>query len=96
MSVFPTVLEPSDGYEFDALATYNSECARGIVHTPEWVALMESEQRRFEEKRRAERIARGGYPDDPNDPDGMWIVPSSPASAWSRFVWWLQDRGLFR
>ena len=36
-------------YEFADLATYNSERARGIVHTPEWDALMAAEQRRFNE-----------------------------------------------
>jgi hypothetical protein len=29
------------------LATYNSECARGLVHTPQWVEFMESLQTQF-------------------------------------------------
>lgn len=32
------------------LATYNSEAARGLVHTDEWKARMELEQRRFDFK----------------------------------------------
>lgn len=35
-------------YEFWALATYNAERARGIVHTPEWTAAMAREQERFD------------------------------------------------
>jgi len=35
-------------YEFAELARYNSEKARGIQHTPEWVAKMEAEQERFD------------------------------------------------
>ena len=37
-------------YEFEALATYNSEKARGIVHTPEWVEKMKHEQERFNQQ----------------------------------------------
>lgn len=36
-----------DRYEVEMLATYNSEKARGLVHTPEWSARMEEFQRRF-------------------------------------------------
>lgn len=35
-------------YDFEALATYNAEVARGIVHTPEWVEKMRHEQDRFD------------------------------------------------
>lgn len=46
-----------DPYEFDALATYNSEVGRGIVHTPEWVEQMRHEKARFDalQRSRAER-----------------------------------------
>jgi hypothetical protein len=37
-------------YEFADLATYNSEVARGIVHTAEWDAKMAEQQRRFYEQ----------------------------------------------
>jgi hypothetical protein len=35
-------------YEFTALATFNSERARGIVHTVGWEQLMKEEKRRFD------------------------------------------------
>ncbi len=38
----------SEHYEFSALATYNSEKARGIVHTDEWKAKMVTDQARFD------------------------------------------------
>jgi hypothetical protein len=38
-------------YEFAALARYNAERARGLVHTPEWVEKMAFEQRRFDAQR---------------------------------------------
>jgi hypothetical protein len=34
-------------FEFMELATYNSEVARGLLHTPEWKAKMAAEQERF-------------------------------------------------
>lgn len=37
-----------DPYEWNQLATYNAEVARGIVHTPEWVEKMRLEQERFD------------------------------------------------
>ena len=33
--------------DYSLLATYNSEVARGIVHTPEWQARMQAVQDRF-------------------------------------------------
>lgn len=39
-------------YEFNALATYNAERYRGIVHTPEWQEKMAVEQARFDEQQR--------------------------------------------
>jgi hypothetical protein len=47
----------NEPYEFNALAIYNSERARGIVHTPEWDEKMRLEQERFAEQywARAER-----------------------------------------
>ena len=41
------MLRKRDEFEWDELATYNSEVARGIVHTPEWKEKMAREQRRF-------------------------------------------------
>jgi hypothetical protein len=38
-----------DRYEYADLAAYNSEVARGIVHTPEWDAKMAEDLRRFKE-----------------------------------------------
>jgi hypothetical protein len=29
------------------LSTYNAECSRGIVHTPEWDSRMAEEQKKF-------------------------------------------------
>ena len=34
-------------HRWHELATYNMRVSQGIVHTPEYVALMEQEQRRF-------------------------------------------------
>jgi hypothetical protein len=34
---------------WSALAQYNAEVARGLVHTAEWKAVMAEEQRRFDE-----------------------------------------------
>jgi hypothetical protein len=34
-------------YDLNALATYNAETARGIVHTDEWRAKMAEHQRAF-------------------------------------------------
>lgn len=39
---------PQEKYEFSALATYNSERSRGIVHTAKWKELMREEKRRFD------------------------------------------------
>lgn len=35
-------------YEFSALATFNAERSRGIVHTARWQQLMREEKRRFD------------------------------------------------
>ena len=34
--------------QLDILAQYNAECARGIVHTPEWDERMATLQARFD------------------------------------------------
>jgi hypothetical protein len=44
---------------FNALATYNAELDRGIVHTPEWDAKMATIQAGYDD------WARNGYPDTP-------------------------------
>ena len=80
--------------EFNALARYNSEIARGIVHTPEWDARMAQEQERFNRQQMDEWIAAGGHPLDPDNHDGAGVVPGSPPSRFERFRWWIE--GLFR
>lgn len=47
MSLFHRSREP---YEYSDLALYNSEKARGIVHTTEWDARMAERQERFNEE----------------------------------------------
>ena len=46
--------------EFEVLARYNAERARGIVHTPEWDERMASLQAKFDEwvRRAPDRSAR--------------------------------------
>lgn len=41
-------LEPRDDYPWQALATYNAERARGLVHSSEWAEYMATEQQRFD------------------------------------------------
>lgn len=63
-------------YEFDALATYNAEVARGIAHTPEWVERMRREQECF-----YARIVRGGgFVLTTADPSGSAPDSASDAS----------------
>jgi hypothetical protein len=45
--------------EINTLAMYNSEKARGIVHTNEWVAKMNDLQIRFDEYIMAFHLSRG-------------------------------------
>ena len=61
--------DPFERYEFGDLATYNSEVARGIVHTPEWDARMAEDQARFNKQQ------RDLYP------DAIWIEPVRNQSA---------------
>lgn len=63
--------------EFDALATYNAECSRGIVHTPEYHAKMEEERERFNDKQRERLRAEGAKEVSP----GCWITPPRSADA---------------
>lgn len=50
-------------YEFDDLATYNAERARGIVHTPEWQEKMKHRQSIFDwQQRNAAGIETGPPP----------------------------------
>ena len=44
---------------WNTLGTYNSEIARGIVHTPEWDAEMAEEQRLFNEEQHRFNAANG-------------------------------------
>lgn len=43
---------------FDALARYSAEKARGLVHTPEWVAQMAVLQADWDEQQEFERVER--------------------------------------
>ncbi|MHB8742603.1 MAG: hypothetical protein ACYC9L_05695 [Sulfuricaulis sp.] len=58
---------------YDDLATYNSECARGIVHTPEWDLRMVAIQSRFIAERIAEIRAEAKLKG--------WIIYGTPATA---------------
>jgi hypothetical protein len=53
----PKLLTLYEPYEFSALANYNAEVARGIMHTQAWVEKMRLEQERFnaQQRERAER-----------------------------------------
>jgi hypothetical protein len=51
---FPFSLKPTEEYRFAALAEYNTERARGIVHTEEWRKRMKKEQAKFDAEMRAE------------------------------------------
>ena len=42
--------KPFDTMRIRVLATYNSEKARGIVHTDEWKELMKQEQKWFDNR----------------------------------------------
>jgi hypothetical protein len=54
---------------FEALARYNAEVARGLVHTPEWAAEMARVQRAFDEQAAA-AVARW------RQPDGAVVLPA--------------------
>ena len=43
-------------WRWEALATYNAERGRGLMHRPEYVALMEREQAEFDAAQVAERL----------------------------------------
>jgi hypothetical protein len=62
-----------DDYPFAALAQYNSECARGIVHTAEYDEQMAQQQRQFEASHR-QRLLDEGY----EQRGDFWIGPSAP------------------
>ena len=63
---------------FEMLAVYNSERARGIVHTPEWDARMAALQVKFDEAVAAKlpdyRTADGTYifPGYDRMPEALW------------------------
>lgn len=65
-------------YEFEYLAVYNAEVARGIMHTPEWQQRMAEVQRRFDEQRRAELID-DGFTDLGN---GSWLKTTTHRPRW--------------
>ena len=45
-------------YRFQALATFNGEVMRGILHSPEWVEFMQREQARFSGALHDEHLGR--------------------------------------
>jgi hypothetical protein len=56
----------SDEARVNALATYNGEVGRGLVHTPEYVVFMQDEQRWFNEVYMPASWERMGYELDPD------------------------------
>lgn len=46
-------------HRWDALATYNAEVARGLVHTPEWKAKMAEEQKLFDKEQHQRYLDEG-------------------------------------
>lgn len=84
MSRLPFRLEASDGYRWEALARYNAEVARGLVHTPEWDWAMAVDQAAFDDEQAAKARAAGGVP----MPGGGWLVPPPrPRSRWGQRRW---------
>ena len=61
---------------FEMLAVYNAERARGIMHTPEWQARMAALQVKFDEAVRAKLP-------DYQAPDGTYIIPT-----WVPVIFW--------
>lgn len=73
--------------EFDPwgrLATYNGERSRGIVHTDEWVALMQQEQEAFN---RQQKIQFGLDPDKEISPGEIVFTPSEIIRELDRRMW---------
>ena len=62
-------------HRWDALALYNAECARGIVHTPEWDERMAKRQAAFDAS-----LAVGGsgvlYPQGPRQAQTQQLLES--------------------
>lgn len=57
---------PKDDFPFHALARYNAERSRGIVHTPEWAERMTHDKAAFDNWAAAkirDRMAKAGHPD---------------------------------
>lgn len=68
-------------HRINVLATFNSEVARGIVHTDEWREFMAIEQAWLDERNKREIIAAGGYETSP----GVWLIPKPPKRRWWAF-----------
>ena len=64
------------------LARYNSEAARGLLHSEEWREFMAREQAWFNSERNAEMEAQGGEEISP----GVWLVPAPKKKRWLRFL----------
>ena len=66
----------AEPYEFNDLARYNAEVARGIVHTPEWREKMAEEQRRFNEQQRKRILADPRWAGNPaTGVRVLWVSP---------------------
>lgn len=76
-----------DGHE---LATYNSERARGLIHTDEWHQRMARAQEAFDAARRAEihaeaaKARAAGATVIETEGGGLLIIPPSYQPRW----WW--------
>lgn len=69
-----------DGYRWNALATYNAERARGLLHSPQWHARMADEQAAFNAEYYNKMRARGGQEIEP----GLWSFPAPSRGLWRR------------
>lgn len=58
--------------ELTMLATYNSERARGILHSDEWKGYMAALQNKFDHANEAWSVDHGGE----RRSDGSWIYPN--------------------
>ena len=60
MKLFNSTPRPGWKPDYDQLAQYNSECARGLQHTPECDARMAEVQRDYDENYVPLMLARSG------------------------------------
>lgn len=79
-------------HEWDELATYHAERARGLVHTPEWEEKMRREKERFD-WHMANRMGVATGPPPPPDPKvilppQIWIEGEIPPFPWRQILAW--------